>query len=346
MSEPVSHQQLAEMLGGRLVHGDPAGMVTGINSLSEALPGEVTFLGNAKYASQLKTTQATAVIVDNDFTDFADGRAYIRAENPTSAFSGAIKHFAPKSRPFVPGIHPSAIISPSAVLDRTKVCIGPNAVIDDDVVIGDGTTIQANVVIGYGCTLGQNCFLHPNCTLREHTLIGNRVVIHSGAVIGTDGFGYEFKDRHVKVEQLGIVQIDDDVEIGSCTTIDRARFGRTWIGEGTKIDNLVQIAHNVVLGKHCIVCAQVGISGSSRIGNYCTFAGQAATAGHLRVADKVIALARTGITKNITEPGMYLGYPAKPVAEGRKLLTLPAQIPEMLERIRALEKKLADLEQA
>jgi UDP-3-O-[3-hydroxymyristoyl] glucosamine N-acyltransferase len=181
--------------------------------------------------------------------------------------------------------------------------------------------------------------------IRERCILGNRVTIHSGSVIGSDGFGYEmFEGRHVKIEQVGIVQIEDDVEIGSCTTIDRARFGRTLIGEGTKIDNLVQIGHNCVLGKHCIIVSQTGISGSTRIGNHVTMGGQVGVAGHLVIGDKVMLLAKSGVTKSIPEPGAYTGYPAKPLMEGRKMLTYPARVPELMERIKKLERRLAVLE--
>jgi UDP-3-O-[3-hydroxymyristoyl] glucosamine N-acyltransferase len=187
--------------------------------------------------------------------------------------------------------------------------------------------------------------LHPNVVIRERCILGNRVTIHSGSVIGSDGFGYEmFEGRHVKIEQVGIVQIEDDVEIGSCTTIDRARFGRTLIGEGTKIDNLVQIGHNCVLGKHCIIVSQTGISGSTRIGNHVTMGGQVGVAGHLVIGDKVMLLAKSGVTKSIPEPGAYTGYPAKPLMEGRKMLTYPARVPELMERIKKLERRLAVLE--
>ncbi len=176
--------------------------------------------------------------------------------------------------------------------------------------------------------------------------MGSRVVIHSGSVIGSDGFGFEFADgRHVKVEQVGIVQLDDDVEVGSCTTIDRARFGRTWIGEGTKIDNLVQVAHNVVVGKHCLFAAQVGISGSVHIGSHVTLAGQVGVVGHLDITNNVTVLAKAGVTKTIPEPGAYMGFPARPAMEGWRLQTLPAKIPDMVERLKEVEKRLAELEQ-
>jgi len=345
MSTPLTHASLAWLVGGKLIQGDPDGVVTGVNSISEAAPGEVTFLGNPRYLSALKTTQAGAVLVGEDFAESVGDIALIRVGNPTLAFSTVIRHFVPAARAFVPGVHPAAIVSSSAVFDPQRVCIGPCAVVEDDVVIGDGSVVHAGVFIGQGTRLGADCVLHAGCTLKERCLLGNRVIIHSGAVIGTDGFGYEFTGgRHLKIEQVGIVQLDDDVEVGSCSTIDRARFGRTWIGEGTKIDNLVQIAHNVVVGKHSIIVSQVGISGSTRVGSQTTIAGQVGIAGHLEIGSEVTLLAKSGVTKSITEPGAYTGYPAKPLMEGRRLLALPARIPEMLERIKELERRLAEME--
>ena len=341
----INHQRLAELVGGELVQGDPAGNVTGLNSIMEAMPGEVTFLGNARYLSSLKTTKASAILVSPDFSETLDGVAVIKVTNPTLAFSSVIRHFGPTPKPFVAGVHPSAVVSTTASFDVQKVSIGPGVVIEDDVHIGDGTVIQAGVFLGHGARIGCDCVLHPNSTIRERCVLGNRVIIHSGSAIGADGFGYEFtKGRHQKIDQVGIVQIDDDVEIGSCTTVDRARFGRTWIGEGTKIDNLVQVGHNVVLGKHCVIVSLVALAGSTRFGDYVTIAGQVGVGGHLEIASQVTLLARSGVTKNITEPGAYMGFPAKPLMEGRRLQAAPGKIPEMLDRIKELEKRLAALE--
>lgn len=346
MSHHITHQRLAELVGGELVQGDPEGVVTGLNSIAEAAPGEVTFLGNARYLTALKATRATAILVGPDFTEAMEGKALIRVSNPTFAFSSAIRHFGPPARDFMPGIHPSAVVSPKAVFDPQKVSIGPAAVIGDDVHIGDGTTIQAAVCIGHGARIGEDCLLHANCTIADRCVLGNRVIIHSGTTIGSDGFGYEFvKGRHVKIEQVGIVQLDDDVEVGACTSIDRARFGRTWIGAGTKIDNQVQIGHNVVTGKHCIIVSHVAIAGSARLGDYVTIAGQVGIGGHLEIASQVTLLARAGVTKNITEPGgAYTGFPAKPLMEGRRMVAAQARMPEALDKIKDLEKRLAALE--
>jgi UDP-3-O-[3-hydroxymyristoyl] glucosamine N-acyltransferase len=342
----ITHQALAELVGGTLAQGDPDGVVTGLNSLAEAAAGEVTFLGNPRYAPQLKSTMATAVLVTSDFTDLPEGKAVIQVANPTLAFSAVISFFGPEPRGFVAGVHPTAVIAAGAHCDATKVYVGPHAVIEDSATIGEGTAIQAGAFIGHGVKIGRDCVIHANAVIKERCILGDRVIIHSGAVIGSDGFGYETaQGRHIKIEQVGIVQIDDDVEIGSCTTIDRARFGRTLIGEGTKIDNLVQLGHNVATGKHCIIVSQTGISGSTRLGNYVVMGGQVGVAGHLQIADQVTIFAKSGVTKSVREPGAYTGYPAKPLIEGRKMMTYPSRVPELLERIKQLEHKLGELEQ-
>lgn len=341
-------QHLSELVGGTILRGDPSQAVSGLNSIGEAQPGEITFLGNPRYLPALKSTQASAVLVAADFAalpELPDKLALIGVENPTLAFSSVIRHFGPPPRELGQGVDASASVSSKAVFDPQKVSIGPCAVIEDDVRIGDGTIIHAGTFVGQGALIGEDCVLHPNATVRERCVLGNRVILHSGCVIGADGFGYELvKGRHQKIEQVGIVQLDDDVEVGACSTIDRARFGRTWIGAGTKIDNLVQIGHNCVTGKHCIIVSQTGISGSTRLGDYVTMGGQVGVAGHLEIASQVMLLAKSGVTKSLTEPGAYTGYPARPLMEGRKMLSLPAKIPDLIERVRELEKKVATLE--
>lgn len=342
-------QQLSDLVSGEILRGGADTELHGLNSIREAGPGEITFLGNPRYLPQLKSTQASAALIPMDYVlseDTPSGLALVRCENPTLAFSSVIRHFGPPAREFAPGVHPSASVAASAVFDPQKVSIGPCVVIEEGVRIGDGTILRGGVFIGHEAILGENCLLHANSTVRERCVLGNRVILQNNCVIGSDGFGYELvKGRHQKIEQVGIVQLDDDVEVGSCTTIDRARFGRTWIGEGTKIDNLVQIAHNVIIGPHSIVVSQTGISGSTRIGNHVTIAGQVGIAGHLEIADQVMLLAKSGVSKSITEPGAYTGFPARPLIEGRKMLALPAKIPDLIDRVRDLERKIADLEQ-
>lgn len=338
-------QEVAALVGGTVAVGEATLPLTGFSSIVEAEPGDITFLGNGRYAPALKKTRASAVLVDEEFQDIPASLAVIRVPNPTLKFSLIIQQFGPSKRPFAPGVHPTAVISPAASLDFAKVSIGPHVVIDDDAVIGDGTSIGAGAFIGHSVKLGADCVIHPNVVIRERCILGSRVIIHCGAAIGTDGFGYELQDgRHAKIDQVGIVQIDDDVEIGSCTTIDRARFGRTWIGEGTKVDNLVQIAHNCVIGKHCILCSQVGISGSTRLGDYVVMAGQVGVAGHLTIGNHVTFLAKSGVTKNHSNPGVYTGYPAKPLIEGRRMLMYAGRVPELLKRLKELEERVAHLD--
>jgi UDP-3-O-[3-hydroxymyristoyl] glucosamine N-acyltransferase len=338
-------QEIAALVGGVVAEGEASLPLTGFSSIAEAEAGDITFLGNPRYAPALRKTRASAVLVDEQFQSLPPSLAVIRVPNPTLKFSLIVQRYGPAARPVTPGVHPTAVISPSAQLDPTKVCIGPCVVIEDDAVIGDGATIAAGAFIGHSAKLGTDCVIHANVVIKERTLIGNRVIIHANAAIGTDGFGYELQNgRNIKLDQVGIVQIDDDVEIGSCTTIDRARFGRTWIGEGTKIDNLVQIGHNCVIGKHCILCGQVGISGSTRLGDFVVMAGQVGVAGHLNIGSNTTFLAKSGLTKDYPDPGAYTGYPAKPLLEGRRMLTYPARVPELVERIKELEARMAALD--
>lgn len=341
----ITLQELATLLNGTIAQGDPQLVLTGFGTIQEAETGDVTFLGNSRYAIHLKKSRASAVLIDQQFSELSANIAAIRVDNPTLVFGEIVKRYGPQPVAFQPGIHPSAVIADSVTIDRNKVYVGPHAVIEDDVVIGDGTAIHAGANIGRGARLGQGCAIHANAVVKDRCVLGDRVIIHSCAVIGTDGFGYEFSNgKHLKIDQVGIVQIDNDVEIGSCTTIDRSRFGRTWIGEGTKIDNLVQIAHNCVIGKHCIIVSQVGISGSTRLGNYVTLAGQVGVAGHLNIGDRTTFLAKSGLTKDYPEAGAYTGYPAKPLLEGRRMLTYPARVPEILDRLKAMESRIKELE--
>ena len=259
------------MSGGELA-GDPALKITGAASLAEATAGEISFFTNRKYVGLLRKTRASAVFVPPDFAEPISA-AQIRVSNPARAFEQVVLKLAPKPITFAPGIHPSAIVDPSAQIGE-RVSIQPYAVIEAGARIGDDTVIGAGTYVGHEVGIGAACLIYPRVTIRERTRIGSRVIIHSGAVIGADGFGFEVIDgRQEKIQQLGIVQIDDDVEIGANTTIDRARFGRTWIQQGVKIDNLVQIAHNVVIGKNSIIVAQTGISGSTRVGERVTIGG-------------------------------------------------------------------------
>ena len=314
-------------------------IITGVAGAREAGEGDVTFFGNAKYLAQLKTTRATAALVPKDFAEQIPAIA-IRVENPSLAFAQLVAKFAPPPVEFAPGVHPSAVIGRDVILGE-RVSIQPFVVIEEGARIGAGTVVGAHGYIGHGAVIGAGCHFASGVTVGARCLVGNRAIIHSGAVLGSDGFGFEFSGgRHVKIPQTGIVQVDDDVEIGANTTIDRARFGRTWIGEGTKIDNLVQIAHNVVIGKHCVIVSQTGISGSTRLGDYVTLAGQVGVAGHIEIGDQAIVGAKSGVTKSLSGKEMFMGFPAAPAKEFRERVARIGRLPKLAERVRRLEQIL------
>lgn len=251
--------ELAALVGGQFAsEADASLRITGAAGVTDAGAGQVTFFGNVRYLPQIKTSRASAVLVPLDFSESIAPIA-IRVENPSLAFAQLLGRFAPPAIQFAPGIHPSAVLGRDVELEE-NVSIQPFVVIEDGARIGPNTVIGAHGYVGHDAIIGADCQMAPRVTIGSRCQIGDRVVVHSGAVLGSDGFGFELSGgRHVKIPQTGIVQVDNDVEIGANVTIDRARFGRTWIGEGTKIDNLVQIAHNVVVGKHCILVSQTGI---------------------------------------------------------------------------------------
>jgi UDP-3-O-[3-hydroxymyristoyl] glucosamine N-acyltransferase len=328
-------REMAEMCEGEVV-GDASLTIGGAASLAEATTGEVTFYGNPRYLAAFHRTRASAAFVPRDFSEQIV-EAQIRVDNPSKAFEQVVLKFAPQPISFPPGIHPSAIVSEQVSLGQ-GVAIGAQVVIEPGVRLGDGTRIGAHSYIGHETTIGERCVIYPNATIRERTRIGNRVIVHSGVVIGSDGFGFEMATGgHKKVPQIGIVQIDDDVEIGANTTIDRARFGRTWIQEGVKIDNLVQIAHNVVIGKHSIIVAQVGIAGSVRIGSGVVIGGQAGIIGHIEIDDGTMIGAQTGVSKSL-HGGTWWATPAVPLKESMEHLAWVRRLGKLFERVKALEK--------
>ena len=336
----ITVQELAALVGGQFgVTTEGSKIITGVAGAREAAAGDVTFLGNAKYLPQLKATQATAALVPLDFAEGIPAVA-IRVANPSLAFAKVVERFAPPPIVFPLGVHPSAVLGRDVQFGE-GVSIQPHVVIEDGAKIGVGTVIGAHGYVGHGASIGSDCHFAPRVTIGSRCIVGNRAILHSGVVVGSDGFGFEFSGgRHVKIRQSGIVQIDDDVEIGANTTIDRARFGRTWIGEGTKIDNLVQIGHNVVVGKHCVIVAQVGISGSTRLGNYVTLAGQVGVAGHLEIGDQVVVAAQSGITKSLYGKEIFMGFPATPVKEYREKIARIGRLPKLSDRVRRLEQLL------
>lgn len=332
-------QELATESSGELI-GDPTLEVTGAASLAEATAGEITFFANPRYAQLLRKTRAAAAFVPADFAESVS-IAQIRVVNPAKAFEQVVLKLAPKPILFAPGIHRSAVVSDSAQIG-VDVSVQAGAVIEAGAIIGDSTSIGANSYIGHETRVGPRCVIYPNVTIRERTRIGTRVIIHSGVVIGADGFGFEFtQGQHQKVPQMGIVQIDDDVEIGANTTIDRARFGRTWIKEGVKIDNLVQIAHNVVIGKHTVIAAQTGIAGSTRIGEYVMVGGQVGVNGHIEIGDRNIIGGQTGVTKDLpANGGTWWQTPAIPLPQAKQQIVWIHRLQKLFERVKAIEKKL------
>ena len=341
MAIALTLSELAQWIDGDIVRGGLDSSLTGMAALDMAGPHDVSFLGNEKYHSQFLATKAAAVIVPRGVTEGPEGTALIAVENPTLAFSVVVRHFAAISRKFTPGVHPRASVAPSATLDPEKVLVHAGTVVMAGATVGDGSEIGPNCVIGADAIVGKDCHLMANATVRERCVLGNRVILQPGAVIGSDGYGYEFAGgRHVKIDQVGIVEIGDDVEIGANTTIDRARFGKTLIGEGTKIDNLVQIGHNCVIGKHCLIVALCGISGSTRLGDYVTMAGQAGTVGHITIGDKATLTGRTGVTVNLPGGEVYGGHPALPFREEMKLRAQVRRLPKLVERVKALEATL------
>ena len=335
----ITLAELASLTSGLLEGGAPELPISGAAALADATETQITFFGNLKYLPDLKKTRAAAVFVPTDFAE-AITPALIKVPNPSLAFAQVLEKFAPPAVTYEPGIHSTAIIAADVTLGE-GVSIQPYAVIERGVTIGAGSVIGAHVYVGQESRIGDQCFLYPQVILRERTILGARVIIHSGTVVGSDGFGYEFSaGRHVKIPQTGCVQIDQDVEIGANVTIDRARFGRTWIQEGTKIDNLVQIAHNVVIGRHSIIVSQSGISGSSRLGQYVTLAGQVGLVGHIEVGDRAIVAAKSGVSKNIPAGETWFGYPASPIRESKERLAYINRLEKLYARVRKLEQVL------
>lgn len=333
--------ELARLVDGDIVRGELDLLVDGIASLDEAGPSELSFLGNEKYRAQYLATRAAAVIVPRGVTEGPESSALIAADNPSLAFGLAVKHFvASLARSFTPGIHPRAIVDESARLDPAKVRIHAGAVVMAGAEIGDGSEIGPNAVVGENVRIGRDCLLHASVTVRERCTLGDRVILQPGAVIGSDGYGYELVEgRHVKIDQVGHVEIQDDVEVGANTTIDRARFGRTVIGEGSKIDNLVQVAHNVQLGKHCLLVSQSGVAGSARTGDYVVVAAQAGVGGHVKIGAKSVLAGRAGATADLDGGQTYSGMPARPFMEEQRSRAMIRQLPKLAERLKALERK-------
>ena len=335
----VTLNDLARLVGGTLT-GDGRTLIRAVNGIKEAGPGEITFLANSKYAPLLASTKASAVIV-------AEGTSApipaLSVRNPDLAFAKIAEHLNGSSVRPAPGIHSSAVVAKTATLGK-NVSIGPCCVIEEAASIGDNATLHAQVFVGRETTIGPDALIYPQVVVRERCSIGARVILHSGVVIGSDGFGYATdKGVHHKIPQVGIVVIEDDVELGANVTVDRARFGRTVIGQGTKVDNLVQIGHNVVLGRGCLLVSQAGIAGSTRLGDHVVMAGQSGLIGHLDIADGAIITAQSGVTKDVPAGVVMSGSPATDRRTHLKELAALSKLPEALREIRKLREELEEL---
>lgn len=333
-------KELAEVVGGEVV-GRGELLIKGVAPLESAVEGDITFITSSKYAEQVKTTAASAVIVPPEIA--VEGKNLIVCKNPQLAFAKVLTIFT--SRHYkAKGIDKRAYIGRNPKLGK-DVTVYPFAYIGDNAEIGDRTVIHPGAHVGNGCRLGEEVVIYPNATIMDGCIIGNRVIIYPGAVIGSDGFGFARDGKkHYKIPQIGIVQIDDDVEIGANTTIDRASFGKTWIKRGTKIDNLVQVAHNDVIGEDCILVAQSGVAGSSKLGSNVILGGQVGVGDHINIGDNVMVAGQAGVTSDIPDNQVMSGYPTIPHREWLKAsLTFP-HLPEMRKSINELKKKVAELE--
>jgi UDP-3-O-[3-hydroxymyristoyl] glucosamine N-acyltransferase len=326
------------------VQGDPDLHVSGIGALESAAPGQLSFLVGSRYRHLVSECKASALIVSPEFRDLSFTLLIVK--DPYLAFAKAARLFLPDLDNDA-GIHPTAFIG-EGVLFGEGVSAGPFAHVGNNSQIGAGSKIGSGAYIGKEVRIGDMCVIHPRATVADRCVIGNRVIIHSGAVIGEDGYGYaqDEQGRHVKIPQIGIVQIDDDVEIGSNATIDRATFGRTWIKRGVKIDNLVMIAHNVVVGEDSLLVAQVGISGSTRIGDHVALGGQAGIAGHLEIGDRTKIAAKAGIHHSIKSDQLIIGSPGIPKEEFLRNLINVQRLPRLKEALKRLGDRVQMLEEA
>jgi UDP-3-O-[3-hydroxymyristoyl] glucosamine N-acyltransferase len=331
----VTVGEIADLVGGKY-DGERDIRVTGVAPLADAGESQLSFLSNPKYATELETSRAAVVLVADDHP--GKSSRFIRVKNPYFAMATVVaRYFA--GRPAPAGISPQASVSASAKLGR-NVAVGPFTTIGDGVVIGDDALIYSNVTIEAGSVIGEKTIVYPQVSVYERTKIGRRCIIHSGAVIGADGYGFATEGgKHHKIPQIGIVRIEDDVEVGAGTCIDRAALGETVIGEGTKIDNLVQIGHNVRIGRHCLLVSQVGIAGSTELGDYVVVAGQSGFGGHLKVGDRVQVAAKSAVLEDV-ESGKVMGSPAIPFREFARREVLLRRLPDLVRRIEELEKKV------
>jgi UDP-3-O-[3-hydroxymyristoyl] glucosamine N-acyltransferase len=336
---PFTVSQIAEQLQGEVL-GDGSVELTGFASADYARNGDLTFAEKDAYFTAAEESPAAAIIVTGGFTSAK--KILIRVPNARVAVARVLPVFFPPDQ-HPSGIHPGAMIADSAQIDPTAH-IGPNCVVGAGVRLGARSVLMGGNHVGRDCQIGDDVCLFPNVVIYPKSLIGHRVAIHAGTVIGSDGYGYVFDEgRHRKMLQVGNVIIHDDVEIGANAAIDRGALGATVIGQGTKIDNLVHIAHNVNIGRHCLIMGQVGFAGSTRLGDYCVIASQSGIAGHLTLGNQAMVGAKSGVMRDIPDNGRVLGIPAAPDKETKRQMIAITQLPELIRRTRELEKQVAEL---
>ncbi len=328
-------------MGGTLV-GDGAVRITGINSIRQARKGELTFLSDRRYNQFLDRTQASAVLVTRDIA--SSTRPIIQVDDPYAAMQAVLKLDEAEPLQSNDGIHATAVVDPSARI-ADGVSIGPHAVIGAGAEIGANSVIHAGVFVGSNSTLGAESLIYPNVTIRERVTIGDRCIIHPGAVIGADGFGFNQVDgRHIKIPQTGTVRIGDDVEIGANSAIDRATFGETVVGSGTKVDNFVQIGHNCEIGNHCIICGNAGIAGSAIIADHVVVGAGAGLSGHIEIGAGAMIGGYSGVTRSLKPGEIVFGYPAVELERSKRMHAALRQLPDALKRLRALEQRISEPE--
>jgi len=333
---------LADRLGAELV-GNGERLVEGIRPLDLAGPEHLSFLHNPKYLAQAAESRAGVILVHG--ADQLPGRDLLVIDQPYLAVAKALEIFHPQPQA-EPGVHPRAVVADDLELGE-GASVGPLVAVGRGVSIGDRTVIGAGCVVGNGVKIGEDCVLHPRAVVEDGCCLGDRCILQSGVVIGSDGYGFATVDGvHHKIPQVGIVVLEDDVEIQANTTIDRATRGATRIGRGTKIDNLVQLAHNVEIGEHCLLVSQVGISGSTKIGNHSIFAGQAGAAGHLDIGDRAMVGARAAVMKSVPDDSVLAGFPARPQREWMKAQAALARIDGLRKKVLELERRLREMEPA